>query len=48
METQSVLKFAYEIGYDRLSFFDVNTKFDNDKWQTSVLIKLSNTGELFH
>ena len=45
MEAQSVLKFTYEIGYDRLSFLDVNIKFDDDICQTSVHIKPSNTGD---
>ena len=38
-EVQSILKFIYEIGHDRLSFLDVNIKFDDDICQTSVHIK---------
>ena len=34
MEAQSVLKFTYEIGYDRLSLLDVDIKFDDDICQT--------------
>ena len=30
MENQSVLKFTYEIGYDKLSFLDVSIKINND------------------
>ena len=30
METQSVLKFNYEKGYDILSYLNVNIKFDDD------------------
>ena len=45
MENQSVLKFTYEIGYDKLPFLDVSIKINNDHFQTSVFKKLTNTGD---
>ena len=48
MENQSVLKFTYEIGYDKLPFFDVSIKINNDHFQTSVFKKLTNTGDLLN
>ena len=44
MDNQSVIKFTYEIGYNKLLSLDVNIKIDNDLFKTSVHKKLTNTG----
>ena len=44
MMNKSVLKFTYEIGYDKLAFSDVNIKINNELFQTSVQVKPTNSG----
>ena len=43
-----VLKFTYEIGYNNLAFLDVNVKIHNERFQTSVHIKPTNSGNLLN
>ena len=44
MMSKSVLKFTYEIGYDKLAFSDVNIKINNELFQASVQVKPTNSG----
>ena len=48
MERKSVLKFTYEIGYNNLAFLDVNVKIHNERFQTSVHTKPTNSGNLLN
>ena len=48
-ENNSTFKFAYEIGYDRLHFLDLNSSYKNkNEISTEVYVKPTNTSNLLN
>jgi hypothetical protein len=45
LENESVLKFTREIGNNKLPFLDVDITVNNDRIETSVYVKRTNSGE---
>ena len=45
LQEKSVLNFTYEIGNNKLPFLDVLIETSDDKYNTSVYVKKTNTGE---
>lgn len=47
-DPQSVLKFTHEIGFNKLSFLDVNIEVNDHTFETSVYVKETSSGVCFN